>query len=98
MLNSARLTTNFRQRLWASCASLAVHLENIIVKENKEKSNTEKVYGTNPKLISNMSSVVEMPNVAMHSDNKSRSQLSDRGNTVIFIGKLIIMIRMSKSF
>jgi transposase InsO family protein len=34
MLNSARLTTTFRQGLWASCAScasLAVQLENIIL-------------------------------------------------------------------
>jgi transposase InsO family protein len=36
MLNSARLTTTLRQVLWASGASLAVQLENIIVNQKNE--------------------------------------------------------------
>jgi hypothetical protein len=74
MLNSARLTTFFSHRLWASCASLAVQLENIIVNQKKEKSASEKVYGSNPKWISNMRSFGEMAIVARHSDKKARNK------------------------
>jgi hypothetical protein len=84
--NSARLTTTFRQGLWASCASFAVQLENIIVNQMNEKYASEKVYGSNPKWISNMRSFGEMAFVAKHSDKKARNKLADRGNTVIFIG------------
>jgi hypothetical protein len=86
MLYSARLTTPFQQGLWASCASLAVPLENIFVKEKREQSSSWKVFGTNPKLISNMRTFVEMAIVARHSYKKARSNLADCGNTVIFIG------------
>jgi hypothetical protein len=54
MLNSARLTTTFRQGLRASCTSLSVQLKNNIVNQKDEKSASEKVYGSNPKWISNM--------------------------------------------
>jgi hypothetical protein len=86
MLTSARLPTTFRQGLWASRASLAVQLENVIVNQKNEKSASEKVYGSNPKWISNMRSFGEIAIVARHSDKKARNQLADRGNTVIFIG------------
>jgi hypothetical protein len=86
MLNSARLTITFRQGLRASCASLAVQLENIIVNQNNDKSASEKFYGSNPKWNSNIRSFGEMAIVARHSDKKARNKLSDRGNTVILIG------------
>jgi hypothetical protein len=72
MLNSARLTTPFRQRLWSSCSSLAVQLEKIIVNQNIDQSASENAYGSNPKLISNMSSFDEMAIVASHSDKTAR--------------------------
>jgi hypothetical protein len=61
-------------------------LENIIVNQKNEISDSEKVYGSNPKWISNMRSFGEMAIVARHSDQKARSKLAGRGNTVIFIG------------
>jgi hypothetical protein len=80
MLNSARLTTTFRQGHWASCAGLAVQLENIIVNQKNE------VYGSIPKWISNMRAFGEMAIVARHSDKKAQNNLADLGNTVMFIG------------
>jgi hypothetical protein len=86
MLNAARITVAIRKGLWKSCASLSVRLENIIVKEKHEQSASEKVYGTNPKWISNIRSFGEMAIIARHSDKKIRNKLADRGNTVMFTG------------
>jgi hypothetical protein len=86
MLNAARITVARRKGLWASCASLSVQLENIIVEEKHEHSASEKVYGTNPKWISNMRSFGELAIIARHSNKKVRNNLADRGNTVMFIG------------
>jgi hypothetical protein len=85
MLNTARITVALRKGHWASCASLSVQLENIIVKEKHEQSASEKVYGTNPKWVSNMRSFGEMAIIARHSNKKVRNKLADRGNTVMFI-------------
>jgi hypothetical protein len=86
MLNAARITVAIRKGLWASCASLSVQLENIIVKEKHEQSASEKFFGTNPKWISNMRTFGGMAIIARHSDNKVRNKLADRGNTVMFTG------------
>jgi hypothetical protein len=86
MLNSARLTTPFRQGLGASCAILAVHMENIILNKKNEKSASEKVYGSNPKWTSKMRTFGEMAIVGRHSDKMAQNNLADCGNTVIFIG------------
>jgi hypothetical protein len=86
MLNAARITVALRKGLWASCANISVQLENIIVKEKHDQSASEKVYGTNPKFISNMRSLGEMAIIARHSDKKVRNKLADCGNTVMFIG------------
>jgi hypothetical protein len=53
-------------------------MENIIVNWKNEKSASEKVYGSNPKWISNMRSFGEMAVVARHSDKKARNKLADR--------------------
>jgi hypothetical protein len=86
MLNASRITVALRKGLWASCESLFVQLENIIVKEEHEQSASEKVYGTNPKWISNMQSFGEMLIIARHSNKKVRNKLAGRVNTVMFIG------------
>jgi hypothetical protein len=44
------------------------------------------VYGTNPKWISNIRTFGEMTIIARHSDKKIRSKLSDKGNTIMFVG------------
>jgi hypothetical protein len=44
------------------------------------------VYGTNPTWITNMRTFGEMAIIARDSDKKIRSKLSDRGNTVMFVG------------
>jgi hypothetical protein len=61
-------------------------LEIIIVKDNDHQSAAEMVFGTNPKWISNLRTFGEMAIIARHSDKKIRSNLSDRGNTVMFVG------------
>jgi hypothetical protein len=86
MLNAARITIPLRKGLWAHCAALSVQLENIIVKEKKLQSASEKVYGSNPNGIYNMRTFGEMAIVARHSDKKIRNKLADRGNTVMFVG------------
>jgi hypothetical protein len=53
MLNAARITIPLRKGLWEHCAELSVQLENIIVNEKHQQSDSEKVYGKNPKWISN---------------------------------------------
>jgi transposase InsO family protein len=58
-LNLARITFPLRKGLWANCANLLVQLKNIIVKEKYQKSSSEMVYGTNPKWISNMKTLVK---------------------------------------
>jgi hypothetical protein len=70
MLNAARITIPLRKGLWAHCAELSVQRENVIVKEKHQQSASEKVYGQNPKWISNMRTFVEMAIVARHSDKK----------------------------
>jgi hypothetical protein len=52
-------------------------LESIIVKQQNEKSASEKVYGSNPKWISNMRSSREMAVVARHSKSKAQNKLED---------------------
>jgi hypothetical protein len=44
------------------------------------------VYDTNPKRISNLRTFGEMAIVERHSDKKIKSKISDRGNTVMFVG------------
>jgi hypothetical protein len=83
MLNKARTTVALRKGLWAKCASLSVQHDNIKV---KEKLASEKVYGPNPKWISNMRTLGEMAIIAQHSDKKIRNKFADRGNTAMFIG------------
>jgi hypothetical protein len=56
------------------------------VKEKHLQSASEKVYGSNPKWISNMRTFEEMAIVARYSDKKIRNKLADRGNTVMFVG------------
>jgi hypothetical protein len=64
MLNAARITIPLRKGLWAHCAALSVQLENIIVKEKHLHPASDKVYGSNPKWISNMRTFGEMAIVA----------------------------------
>jgi hypothetical protein len=61
-------------------------LETIFVNQKNEKSTSEKVYGSNPKWISNMRSFGDMAIVARHSDKMARNNMADLGNTVIIIG------------
>jgi hypothetical protein len=62
-----------------------VQLGNIIGKDKDQQSAAKKVYGTNPKWISNIRAFGEMVIIARHSVKKIRSKLADRGNTVMFV-------------
>jgi hypothetical protein len=62
-----------------------VKLGNIIVKENNQQSAARMVYGTNPKLISNIITFDAVAIVARHSDKKIRSKPADIGNTVMSV-------------
>jgi hypothetical protein len=64
MLNAARITVPLRKGLWAHFAGSSVQLENKIVKDKHQHSASEKVYGTNPKWISNMQTFGEKASVA----------------------------------
>jgi hypothetical protein len=61
-------------------------LENISENYNHEKSNSEKVYGTNPKWISIVGTFGEMAIVARYSDKKARKKLANHVKTDIIIG------------
>jgi transposase InsO family protein len=75
MLNAGRITIPFRKGLWANCTNLSVQLENIKTCERKGQTvRSCKVYGTNPKSISNMRTFGEMAIVASHSDKKFRKK------------------------
>jgi hypothetical protein len=84
--DAARITIPLRKGLWAHFVELSVQPENIIVKERHQQSASEKVYGKNPKWISNMRTFREIAIVARHSEKKIRKKLADRGNTVISVG------------
>jgi hypothetical protein len=86
MLTAARATIPLRKGIWALCAGLSVQLEKKIIKEKHQQSASEKVYGTNPKWITNMRTFGEMAIVARHSDKKIRSKLAACGKTVMFVG------------
>jgi hypothetical protein len=86
MLNAARITIPLRKGLWENCVNLSVQHENIIVKDKDQQTAAGMVYGTNPRCISNMRTFDELAIIARHSDKKIKSKLSDRGNTVMFVG------------
>jgi hypothetical protein len=73
MNSSASITIQFRQVQWATCAKQSLELENIIVKEKFHQNGSEKVYGTNPKWMSNMQLFGEMAILTRHSDKRIRN-------------------------
>jgi hypothetical protein len=85
MFNEARITIPLRKVLWKNCANLSVQCENIILNKKDLQSTSEKVYGTNPKWISNMRTFGETDIIARHTDKKIRKKLADRGNTVMIL-------------
>jgi hypothetical protein len=54
MLNGQKVTPYFKVKIWAQCAYLDTQLENIISKQDGEKSSFEIFYGNNPAWIKNM--------------------------------------------
>jgi CRISPR/Cas system CMR-associated protein Cmr5 small subunit len=86
MLNWGKFPQHLRNGLWAQCANTVSKLENILTTHVNNPSASEKIYGNNPRWISNLRIFGEIGIVHDSATSKMRGKLADRGHVCIFIG------------
>ena len=87
LLNSARLSQELRDGLWAEAAQYATEVENILVTNLKNVSSWKQFYGTEPPLLKNIRQFAEVAIVEEWSTRGMRSKLDNRGKAALYIGR-----------
>jgi hypothetical protein len=84
MLNNSGVEKDFRNELWAECASTATKLSNLIVR-TKEGSPFELFYGRKPKVGKNLRIFGEI-GIKITRAQVHHEKLNNKGNECIFVG------------
>ena len=87
LLNSAQLSQELREGVWAECAKYSTDIENMIVKPNKTVSSWEMFYGRQPPMFSVIRQFGEVAIVEEWQKRGMRGKLDDRGRPCIYVGR-----------
>jgi hypothetical protein len=84
IMNDSEIDGEFRDGLWAECASTAAYHDNLIIKKDKTKSPIALIFKNRAKGLMNLKRFGEM--CVVTTKNKIQGKLSDKGTVCVFVG------------
>jgi hypothetical protein len=84
MMNDFEIDGEFRDGLWAECASTATYYDNLIINKDKKKSPIELMFISRAKGFMNIKRFGEM--CVATTKNKVQGKLSNKGTVCVFVG------------
>ena len=85
VLNYTGLTTETKKRIWCECASTVINVENILIKNQSDKSAYEIMHGHMPNYVNDLRTFGEIA-IVKNNGSKLKSKLGDRGIEAMFVG------------